>query len=192
MDPEIIDFWGRDGPRGPRNHSRSVRTVIFQRISMILGRFRPESGGKFNFEVWPARPQKGTPQNPARLPSGTQFNFDFDLEYGWDHHPGLGEDLGIPGSRAHPGPGVPRSWIIPPVPGLPQLRVLCYAIVLPGRNRPSGPDFGRTATGKAPRAAPRPAVGRPEGRSRFLPGSSPAKIRPGRSISGPEALYCVT
>ena len=29
----------------------------------------------------PARPQKGTPKNPARLPSGTQF--DFDRKYGW-------------------------------------------------------------------------------------------------------------
>ena len=33
-----------------------------------------------------------------------------------------------------------------------------------------------------------PAEGRPEGRFRCLPGSSPAKIRPGRPISGPEAL----
>ncbi len=30
--------------------------------------------------------------------------------------------------------------------------------------------------------------GRPEGLFRCLPGSSPAKIRPGRPISGPEAL----
>ena len=32
------------------------------------------------------------------------------------------------------------------------------------------------------------AEGRPEGRFRCFPGSSPAKIRPGRPISGPEAL----
>ena len=31
-------------------------------------------------------------------------------------------------------------------------------------NRPSGPDFGRIATGKAPKLALRPAFGRPEGR----------------------------
>ena len=42
-----------------------------------------------------------------------------------------------------------------------------------------GPDFGRTATGKSPKLAIRPAFGRPEGRFQCLPGSSPAKIRPG-------------
>jgi hypothetical protein len=55
-------------------------------------------------------------------------------------------------------------------------------------NRPSGPDFGRTATGKAPKSVLRPAEGRPEGRFRCLPGSSSAKIRPGRRIYGPEAV----
>ena len=55
-------------------------------------------------------------------------------------------------------------------------------------DRPSGPDFGRTATGKEPKSALRPAEGRPEDRFRCFPGSSPAKIRPGRQIYGPEAL----
>ncbi len=65
------------------------------------------------------------------------------------------------------------------------------------RNRASGPEtglpgriFGRTATGKSSKSAPLPAEGRPEGRFRCLPGGSPAKIRPGRPISGPEALLC--
>jgi hypothetical protein len=57
-------------------------------------------------------------------------------------------------------------------------------------NRPSGLDFGRTATGKAPKLALRPDFGRPEGRVRCFPSSSPAKIRPGRPIYGPEALLC--
>ncbi len=52
----------------------------------------------------------------------------------------------------------------------------------------SGPDFGRTATGKSPTSALRPADGLPEGRFQFFPGSSPAKIRPGRPTFGPEAL----
>ena len=63
------------------------------------------------------------------------------------------------------------------------------------RNSASGPQIGllgriigRAATGNAPKSALRPAFGRPEGRFRFFPGSSPAKIRPGRSTSGPEAL----
>ncbi len=55
-------------------------------------------------------------------------------------------------------------------------------------NRPSGPDIGRTATGKAPKSALPPAEGRPEGRFRCFPGSSPAKIWPGRPIYGPEPL----
>ncbi len=55
-------------------------------------------------------------------------------------------------------------------------------------NRPSGPDFGRTATGKTPKPALRPAEGRPEGRCRCFPGSSPAKSRPDKSISGPETI----
>ncbi len=55
-------------------------------------------------------------------------------------------------------------------------------------NRPSGPDFSRTAPGTPPKAAPRPADGLREGRFRCFPGSSLAKIRPGRPIYGPEAL----
>jgi hypothetical protein len=55
-------------------------------------------------------------------------------------------------------------------------------------NQPSGPDFGRTATGKAPKSPLRPAFGRPQSRFRRFPGSSPAKIQPGRLIYGPEAL----
>ncbi len=70
------------------------------------------------------------------------------------------------------------------------ITTLCYTIVPPGRKsaRPSGPDFGRTATGKRPKSALRPALCRPEGRFKCFPGSSPAKIRPGRPIYGPEAL----
>jgi hypothetical protein len=55
-------------------------------------------------------------------------------------------------------------------------------------NRPSGPDFGWTATGKALKSALRPSEGRPEGQFWRFPGSSPAKIRPGSPISGPESL----
>jgi hypothetical protein len=57
-----------------------------------------------------------------------------------------------------------------------------------------GPDEGcgfegtLTATGKTPKSFLRPAFGRPEGPFRCFPGSSPAKIRPGRPIYGPEAL----
>ncbi len=50
-------------------------------------------------------------------------------------------------------------------------------------NRPSEQDFDRTATEKALKSALRPA-GRPISVLR----SSPAKIRPGRPISEPEAL----
>ncbi len=59
--------------------------------------------------------------------------------------------------------------------------------MLPAVNRPSGQDFGRTATGKPPKSDLRPAFGRPEGGFRCFPSSSPAKIRPGRLIPGPEA-----
>jgi hypothetical protein len=53
--------------------------------------------------------------------------------------------------------------------------------VLGGLNRPLLP-------GSRSKSALRPAFGRPEGRFRCFPGSSPAEIRPGRPISGPEAL----
>ncbi len=62
------------------------------------------------------------------------------------------------------------------------------------RNNASGLEIGLphqilagVRPGK-PRTALRPAYGRPEGRSRCFPGISPAKIRPGRPIYGPEAL----
>ncbi len=57
-------------------------------------------------------------------------------------------------------------------------------------NRPSGPDFGRTATGKTPKSALRPAFGRRAGFGAF-----PVAVRP---KSGPEGRftarkhYCVT
>ncbi len=69
--------------------------------------------------------------------------------------------------------------------------ILCYAVkkqikktkifyvmqqCLWAGNRPSGPDFGRTATGNTPKSALRPAFGRPVGRFRCFPGSGPAKI----------------
>ncbi len=44
-------------------------------------------------------------------------------------------------------------------------------------------DFGRNATGRAPKSAFRPADDR-----RCFPGSCPAKKRPGRPMSGPDAL----
>ncbi len=48
--------------------------------------------------------------------------------------------------------------------------------------------MGRTAIGKERKSALRPAKGRPEGRFRCFPGSSPAKIQPGRPIYSTEAL----
>ncbi len=54
------------------------------------------------------------------------------------------------------------------------------------KHQPSGPEFGRTAPGKEPKGALWPAAGRPGGRFRCFPGSGPAKIRPGKPISGPE------
>ncbi len=67
---------------------------------------------------------------------------------------------------------------------LPYVMQYCFRAV----NRPSGPDFGRTATGKTSKSVLGPAFGRSEGRFWCFPGSSPAKIRPGSPISGPEAL----
>ena len=72
--------------------------------------------------------------------------------------------------------------------------MLCN-IVLPGRNSAFRAGCCRTATGKKPKSPFRPAFGRPEGRCRFFPGGSPAKIRPGGPTSSSEALtidYCVT
>ncbi len=60
------------------------------------------------------------------------------------------------------------------------------------RHSGSGPEIelpGQILTGKSPKWALRPAAeGRLEGRFRILPGSSQAKIRAGRPISGPEPL----
>ncbi len=49
-----------------------------------------------------------------------------------------------------------------------------------GKTLISGPDFGRTATGKAPVSALRPTEGRPEGRFRGFPGSG---YGPGRRFT---------
>ncbi len=65
-------------------------------------------------------------------------------------------------------------------------RALCYAIVLPGRH--SGQDVWPDCCRETTESPLRQAKDRPEGRFRCFPGSSPAKIRPGRPISGPEAL----
>ncbi len=53
-----------------------------------------------------------------------------------------------------------------------QASSLCYAMVFPGRKSGS-----------------RPAEGRPESRFRSFPDQNPAEIRPGSSISCPEALF---
>ena len=75
----------------------------------------------------------------------------------------------------------------PGLPSAPRSYLLSAARSASG-NLPSGQDFGRTATGKAPKSALRPAFGRPEGRLWCFPDISPAKIRPERPIYGPEAL----
>ncbi len=66
-------------------------------------------------------------------------------------------------------------------------------MVLPGAgNRPSGLDFGRTATGKTPKSALRPAEYRPEGRFWCFPG--PARktdLRPGNNIARHRVLYTI-
>jgi hypothetical protein len=41
---------------------------------------------------------------------------------------------------------------------------LCCPIMLPGKNRSSGPDFGRILIGKTSKSALRPAESRPESR----------------------------
>ncbi len=72
-------------------------------------------------------------------------------------------------------------------PPNPPKGTLCYAIVLPGRKSGFRPNFGRTATGKEPKSALRPAPGRRTD-FQFFPGISLAKIRSGSPISGPEPL----
>ncbi len=60
------------------------------------------------------------------------------------------------------------------------------------RKNASGPNKSAFRAGFGPdcyrESALRPAEGRQEGRFRSFPDSSPAKIQPGRPISGPEAL----
>ena len=58
-------------------------------------------------------------------------------------------------------------------------------------NSGSGPEIGlpgQILAGLLPGKRRNRPSGRPEGRFRCLPGSSPAKIRPGSPIYGPEAL----
>ncbi len=76
--------------------------------------------------------------------------------------------------------GIPRS----------KTRTLRYAIVLPGRSSAFLAGFWPDCYRERTEIGPQPAEGRPEGRFRCFPGGSPAKIRPGRPISGPEALSC--
>jgi hypothetical protein len=59
----------------------------------------------------------------------------------------------------------------------------CYAIVLPGRKSGFRAGFWRYCYWERPKSALRPAFGRPESRFRCFPGSSTAKIQPGRPIS---------
>ncbi len=97
---------------------------------------------------------------------------------------GLSDAVMAP-SRLRGRPQLHTLFLVAPQKDIELLYVTqeCFRAV----NLPSGPDFGRTATGKAPELALRPAFGRPEGRFRRFPGSSPAEIRPGRPIYGPEA-----
>ncbi len=62
---------------------------------------------------------------------------------------------------------------------------LCYAIVLPGRKSAFRAGFWRTATGKAPKSALRPAD-----RCRYFPGSSPPKSGPQGRVTA-RNHYCV-
>ncbi len=67
-------------------------------------------------------------------------------------------------------------------------RLIVYSML---RNSPSGPKIGvpgRILAGHLPGKHRNRSLGRPEGRFPWFPGSSPAKIRPGRPIYGPEAL----
>ena len=65
---------------------------------------------------------------------------------------------------------------------------LCYAIVLPGRKSAFRTGFWPDCCRETTEIGLRSAEGRPEGRFRCIPDSSPAKIRSGRPIYGPEAL----
>jgi hypothetical protein len=60
-------------------------------------------------------------------------------------------------------------------------------------NSASGPEIGLPGlilAGLPPGKNRNRPFGGQEGRCRCFPGSSPAKIRPGRPIYGPEALLC--
>jgi hypothetical protein len=61
-------------------------------------------------------------------------------------------------------------------------------VVLPGRNSAFRAGFWPDCYRENTKIGLWPAEGRPEARFWCLPGSSPAKIRPGRPSSGPEAL----
>ena len=65
---------------------------------------------------------------------------------------------------------------------------LCHAIVLPGRKSALRAGFWPDCYWEGSEIGLRPADGRPDGVFRCFPGSSPAKIRPGRPTYGPEAL----
>ena len=81
-----------------------------------------------------------------------------------------------------------KIWIWPSSAAKPGLLLHVTQYCFRAGNRSSGPDFRETAIGKTPKSVLRPAEGRAESRFRFFPGSSPAKIRPGSPIYGPEAL----
>jgi hypothetical protein len=61
-------------------------------------------------------------------------------------------------------------------------------VTLPGRKSAFRARFGPDCYRESTKIRLRPAFGRPEGRFQSFPGSSPAKIWPGRPINGPEAL----
>jgi hypothetical protein len=126
----------------------------------------------------PARPQKRTQQKTARLPSSTQ-----DLVSGAPALSFRARSVTAASGACRPRPKIDRKSGA----GF----TLCYAIMLPGRKSAFRAGFCRTATGKAPKSALRPAFGRPE--PDF--GAFPVAVR---QKSGPEGRfptrkqYCVT
>jgi hypothetical protein len=92
------------------------------------------------------------------------------------------------GAQTHKNQSQINNNYPPNSPPNPPKDTLRYAIMLPGRKSAfrAGfqPDCYRENTEIGPPAGRRPA----QGRFRCFPGSSPAQIRPGRPISGPEAL----
>ncbi len=90
-----------------------------------------------------------------------------------------GANRGLIGPKRTPDKSTKNQQKLPPKPPPNPLRthsMLCNSASGPV-NRPSGPDCGRTAIGKAPKSAGGP-----------ISVLSPAKIRPGRPIHGPEPL----